>query len=170
VGKPKAVMLSHDNLTWDAVSISQRLDIKKGEEIIVSYLPLSHVAAQVVDIYLVMLNAACIYFADPNALKGSLINTLQEAQPTKFLGVPRVWEKMHEKMMQNRRPKHRNQESSIVVGQKPSLATPPEQDERVRCRPRRSKNHPSLAGLIATVGDTVWRVPSSSRRSSKPWG
>jgi long-chain-fatty-acid--CoA ligase ACSBG len=100
VGKPKAVMLSHDNLTWDAVSISQRLDIKKGEEIIVSYLPLSHVAAQVVDIYLVMLNAACIYFADPNALKGSLINTLQEAQPTKFLGVPRVWEKMHEKMMQ----------------------------------------------------------------------
>lgn len=100
MGKPKAVMLSHDNLTWDAVSISQRLDIKKGEEIIVSYLPLSHVAAQVVDIYLVMLNAACIYFADPNALKGSLINTLQEAQPTKFLGVPRVWEKMHEKMMQ----------------------------------------------------------------------
>ncbi|RZC36620.1 very long-chain-fatty-acid--CoA ligase bubblegum, partial [Asbolus verrucosus] len=100
VGKPKAVMLSHDNLTWDALSISERLDLTKGEEIIVSYLPLSHVAAQVVDIYIVMMNAACVYFADSNALKGTLINTLKEAQPTKFLGVPRVWEKMHEKMMQ----------------------------------------------------------------------
>ncbi|XP_008200673.1 very long-chain-fatty-acid--CoA ligase bubblegum isoform X2 [Tribolium castaneum] len=100
VGKPKAVMLSHDNLTWDALSICERLDVKKGEEVIVSYLPLSHVAAQVTDIYIAMMYAVCIYFADANALKGSLINTLQEAQPTKFLGVPRVWEKMHEKMMQ----------------------------------------------------------------------
>lgn len=32
-------------------------------------------------------------------LKGSLVKTLGEVRPTVFLGVPRVWEKIHEKMV-----------------------------------------------------------------------
>ena len=40
-----------------------------------------------------------VYFADKDALKGTLVNTLKEALPTVFLGVPRVWEKIQEKMM-----------------------------------------------------------------------
>lgn len=30
--------------------------------------------------------------------QGSLVNTMKEVRPTCFLGVPRVWEKMQEKM------------------------------------------------------------------------
>lgn len=30
--------------------------------------------------------------------QGSLVNTLKEVRPTAFMGVPRVWEKMQEKM------------------------------------------------------------------------
>ncbi|XP_076262277.1 long-chain-fatty-acid--CoA ligase ACSBG2-like isoform X2 [Rhynchophorus ferrugineus] len=100
VGNPKAVMLSHDNLTYDATAIFERLRLTPGEETLVSYLPLSHVAAQTVDIYLAMCGGVAVYFADKNALKGSLINTLQEIRPTKFLGVPRVYEKIFEKMQQ----------------------------------------------------------------------
>ena len=37
-----------------------------------------------------------MFFRD--ALKGTLTNSLRHAQPTLFLGVPRVWEKIHEKM------------------------------------------------------------------------
>lgn len=45
-----------------------------------------------------MLLGGTIYFADKNALKGTLLDTLLVARPTVFLGVPRVWEKFHEKM------------------------------------------------------------------------
>jgi len=38
-------------------------------EVILSYLPLSHVAAQIVDIYCPLLYAASVYFAQPDALK-----------------------------------------------------------------------------------------------------
>jgi len=44
--------------------------------------------------------ASTVYFADPSALKDTLINTLLVAQPTIFLGVPRVWEKIYEKMQE----------------------------------------------------------------------
>ncbi|XP_058801274.1 very long-chain-fatty-acid--CoA ligase bubblegum-like isoform X2 [Phymastichus coffea] len=99
VGNPKAVMLSHDNLLTDAQAILAAGDLKnEAQEIVVSFLPLSHVAAQVVDIFTCMLMAATVYFADKNALKGSLLDTLVAARPTAFLGVPRVWEKIYEKM------------------------------------------------------------------------
>ena len=58
--------------------------------------------------YLVRYNYFCTmnflrgttWFADKNALKGSLNFTLKEALPTIFLGVPRVWEKFQEKMVE----------------------------------------------------------------------
>lgn len=50
VGNPKAVMISHDNILHDLrilLHMLQEDTMKKKSEIIVSYLPLSHVAAQV---------------------------------------------------------------------------------------------------------------------------
>lgn len=100
-GQPKGVMLSHDNLTWTAFATGQHVslnDADKLQEVVVSYLPLSHIAAQMIDIWLPMKAGGITYFAQPDALKGSLANTLREIRPTAFLGVPRVWEKMQEKM------------------------------------------------------------------------
>ena len=100
VGNPKGVMLNHDNLTWDAYTIGCRLEnLQMGNEVLISYLPLSHVAAQIVDIFLTLSFACTIYFADKDALKGSLVKTLSDVNPTRFLGVPRVYEKIQEKMM-----------------------------------------------------------------------
>ena len=39
-----------------------------------------------------------MYFADKDALKGTLINTMLVVRPTVFVGVPRVWEKIYDKM------------------------------------------------------------------------
>lgn len=100
-GRPKGVMLSHDNLTWLAEESAIFGEIEKNSgEVVVSYLPLSHVAAQTADIYTPIAVRAAVYFADKDALRGTLVNTLKEVQPTKFLAVPRVWEKMYETMME----------------------------------------------------------------------
>ncbi|CAG9796581.1 unnamed protein product [Diatraea saccharalis] len=100
VGPPKAVMLSHDNLIWDAHTISIRCgDMQPEAERLVSFLPLSHVAAQVLDIYTSMTKGISVFFAQPDALKGSIVETLKEVRPTRFLAVPRVFEKMHEKIV-----------------------------------------------------------------------
>ncbi|XDV49206.1 hypothetical protein PO909_018498 [Leuciscus waleckii] len=100
-GQPKGVMLSHDNLTWTAFATGRDVsltDADKSQEVVVSYLPLSHIAAQMIDIWLPMKAGGVTYFAQPDALKGTLANTLREIRPTAFMGVPRVWEKMQEKM------------------------------------------------------------------------
>lgn len=64
----------------------------------VSYLPLNHIAGQMADIYCATSSGHCIYFADPDALKGSLAITLKEVQPTIFLTVPRFLERIYEKI------------------------------------------------------------------------
>jgi len=106
-GPPKAVMVTHDNLTWTAKALvlsASDFGCAGTEERMISYLPLSHIAAQILDIISpIVLTATLkencrIIFARPDALKGSLGLTLKAAQPTFFFGVPRVWEKFQEKM------------------------------------------------------------------------
>lgn len=93
-GAPKAVMISHDNLTWTARVTLRALGVNAGDEGI-SYLPLSHVAEQITAIHGPMAAAACIWFAESLDKLGE---NLKEVRPMYFLGVPRVWEKIQAKM------------------------------------------------------------------------
>ncbi|GCB70516.1 hypothetical protein scyTo_0005696, partial [Scyliorhinus torazame] len=71
-GPPKGVMLSHDNLTWTAYSAGTMVNLRpatESQEAIVSYLPLSHIAAQMIDIWLSIKFGGATYFAQPDALK-----------------------------------------------------------------------------------------------------
>jgi long-chain-fatty-acid--CoA ligase ACSBG len=89
-------MLSHDNLTFTGELVADMFCVKRTEERVVSYLPLSHVAAQLHDLYICLgAGSSPIYFAQPDALKGTLKDTILEVKPTRMLGVPRVWEKMY---------------------------------------------------------------------------
>jgi len=98
-GNPKAVMLSHDNITWTVEhSIETLMDCTIHNRF-VSYLPLSHIAAQLLDLYIPISSGSTVYFATPDALKGGLGATLRKARPTVFFGVPRVWEKIQEQML-----------------------------------------------------------------------
>ena len=43
----------------------------------ISYLPLSHIAAQMLDIYTPLQMGITMWFAQPDALKGSLVQTMK---------------------------------------------------------------------------------------------
>ncbi len=50
-GNPKAVMISHDNVTWTTqVNLDHTPELTAGPLRVVSYLPLSPIPAQIVDI------------------------------------------------------------------------------------------------------------------------
>ena len=93
-GPPKAVMITHDNITWTAGIGATVLKIQPGDAT-VSYLPLSHIAAQITDLHGPMSLGATVWFAESLEKLG---DALKAARPHYFLGVPRVWEKIQAKM------------------------------------------------------------------------
>ena len=98
-GPPKAVMITHDNATWTAqAQLSTMPRTMDYNDCIISYLPLSHIAAQMLDMYCCIMTGTQVWFAQPDALRGSLGATLKYVRPTVFFGVPRVWEKIYDKM------------------------------------------------------------------------
>ncbi|XP_076977098.1 long-chain-fatty-acid--CoA ligase ACSBG2-like isoform X2 [Tamandua tetradactyla] len=98
-GPPKAVMLSHDNITWTTAATVQSLSYScppEKQEVLLSYLPLSSIGVQLFDMWTAICVAGALYFAPPDALRGSLLDTLREVQPTSFHGVPWVWDHMRD--------------------------------------------------------------------------
>lgn len=94
-GTPKAVMLSHDNMTWTAQATVDLLQVQPNDHA-VSYLPLSHIAEQITTLHGPMQFGGCVTFAESMEKLGE---TLRETRPHYFLGVPRVWEKIQERIM-----------------------------------------------------------------------
>ena len=97
-GPPKGVMLSHDNFLWTVTTVLKNFGLFDSDQHQVSYLPLSHVVSQLLDIYGSIASGSTLHFADEKALQGTLGDTLREVRPTIFFGVPRVYEKIEEKI------------------------------------------------------------------------
>ncbi len=89
-GAPKGVMLTQRNLAFIAEKIQELVPVGPAERLI-SYLPLSHIAEQVVSHLLSIATGATVYFAE--SLE-KMPENLREVRPQFFLGVPRVWEKI----------------------------------------------------------------------------
>ncbi|ODU59169.1 MAG: long-chain fatty acid--CoA ligase [Comamonadaceae bacterium SCN 68-20] len=90
-GKPKGAMVSWRNMRGVSPGIIERLRLD-AHTTHLSYLPLCHVAEQ-------MLTTFCPIYLGSQVNFGESIRTVQEdlreVAPTMFLGVPRIWEKLH---------------------------------------------------------------------------
>jgi long-subunit acyl-CoA synthetase (AMP-forming) len=93
-GPPKGVMLSHTNYLWVTRALVEAFDGNSSFRGI-SYLPLSHVAEQVISLHLSLVAGSCVSFAESLDALG---DNLQEVRPTYFFAVPRVWEKIQARM------------------------------------------------------------------------
>jgi long-chain acyl-CoA synthetase len=90
-GRPKAVVLPHEALVFTGESIKSFIDVGMSDSAL-SYLPLSHIAEQIVSIHAPAVMGHTIYY-EPDIYR--LAESLKEVRPTAFFAVPRVWEKFY---------------------------------------------------------------------------
>ncbi len=89
-GTPKGVMLTHGNLAANISCSLKPFGVKKGDSSL-SFLPLSHVTARHVDFAMLYHGVTVAYVPFLDQLPQALV----EIRPTIFVGVPRVYEKIH---------------------------------------------------------------------------
>jgi long-chain acyl-CoA synthetase len=94
-GRPKGVMLSHWNITSNALHSSPRVPLEKGETRILSFLPICHIFERVL-IYVYQYAGTSIYYAEGIDKIGE---NAKEIKPNLMSVVPRLLEKVFDKIM-----------------------------------------------------------------------
>ncbi|HJV37004.1 long-chain fatty acid--CoA ligase [Geomonas sp.] len=94
---PKGVMLSHQNILYDATYTIKKAAILSANEIFLSFLPLSHVLERSVGYYLALMTGALIVFADSIE---KISENMIEVEPTVMVCVPRLFEKIYSRIFE----------------------------------------------------------------------
>jgi long-chain acyl-CoA synthetase len=90
-GLPKGALLTYRNLRAQADAAIDRLGLDADTSHL-SYLPLCHVAEQIFSTMAHLYSGSLVSFGE--SLR-TVQSDLREVAPTSFLGVPRIWEKLH---------------------------------------------------------------------------
>jgi long-chain acyl-CoA synthetase len=96
-GFPKGVMLSHRNILSNVNNVDdviQGIGVRQGERVL-SFLPLNHIFERMMS-YVYMFKGLSIYYAESLEKVG---DNLREVQPVVFSTVPRLLEKVYERIM-----------------------------------------------------------------------
>lgn len=93
-GKPKGVMLSHKNIASNAKFSAERLPIVNGKSSGLSFLPVCHIYERMLH-YMYQYCGVELYFAES---LDTISANLQEVKPEVMTAVPRVLEKVYDKI------------------------------------------------------------------------
>jgi long-chain acyl-CoA synthetase len=93
-GRPKGVMLSHGNILTNAHASLTLIDVY-AEDVFLSFLPLSHTLERTGGYYLPMMAGAAVAYARSVAQLG---DDLQRVRPTVIIAVPRVFERVYQRI------------------------------------------------------------------------
>ena len=96
-GPPKGVMCTNTNVTYSIQQVINHPDrigdvALHDEDILLTYLPLCHVAERIFSTWTMASNGPSLNFAESIE---TVQQNLREIQPTIFFSVPRIWEKIH---------------------------------------------------------------------------
>ncbi len=95
-GNPKGVMLSHDNILWNASSAAS-CETFYTDDVFLSFLPLSHMFERTAGYYMPMLVGARVAYA--RAID-KLAEDLQIIRPTILITVPRIFERVYNRIQE----------------------------------------------------------------------
>ena len=95
-GDPKGVMLTHKNLTANALNSYAWLDLDKMRDTALTYLPFTHIFERAVWYLYAHAGAVVVYAESIDAVA----KNLSEARPTVMTSVPRMFEKIYAKIME----------------------------------------------------------------------
>ena len=93
-GRPKGVMLSHQNIVSNVLAGALRIPLSPGKSRTMSYLPVCHILERFY-LYLCQYYGVSIYFGESIDKIG---DNLREVKPHLMTGVPRVLEKVYDKI------------------------------------------------------------------------
>ena len=94
-GKPKGVMLSHDNILFNAWGAAHCGHLT-SEDRFLSFLPLSHMLERMAGLYFpMMVGAEVVYSRGVNQLGDDLVTQ----KPTTLVSVPRIYERVYARIM-----------------------------------------------------------------------
>jgi long-chain acyl-CoA synthetase len=95
-GTPKGVMLSHGSILCNCMGAYDLLcDFGLGDEVFLSFLPLSHAYEHTAGQFFPISIGAEIYYAES---VDKLVDNMAEVRPTLMLAVPRLYEVMHQRI------------------------------------------------------------------------
>lgn len=94
-GRPKGVMLSHHNVLSNVLSVSHIMSPPEGESKVLSFLPLCHIFERTAS-FCFMYMGYSVYYAENLETIGE---NLKEVQPHVFNTVPRLLEKVYDKIV-----------------------------------------------------------------------
>ena len=91
-GRPKGVMLSHHNILSNAAAASSEVLTTGPDDMLLSFLPLSHTFERTCGYYLTIMSGATNTYS-----RGipQLAEDLQEVRPTILISVPRIYERVY---------------------------------------------------------------------------
>lgn len=95
-GPSKGVMLSHQNLLFDAHSGMASIPVYP-DDLFLSFLPLSHTLERTAGYLIPMMSGACVAFARSIT---DLADDLQTIQPTIMISVPRIFERVYMRLQE----------------------------------------------------------------------
>lgn len=97
-GVPKGVMLSHNNILTNIESLTEKSGVSNGNEVLLSFLPLSHILERTAGYYMTIRNGSLIAFADSIE---KVPENMMEIRPTVMISVPRLFEKIYHRIFEN---------------------------------------------------------------------
>ena len=93
-GRPKGVMLSHNNIVSNVLDSASRIPFEEGTSLALSFLPICHIFERII-LYIYQYYSVSINFAESI---DKLTDNIKEVKPTVFTVVPRLLEKVYDKI------------------------------------------------------------------------